>query len=140
MENILNIKQQMEEQEKINFAIANNKLEMEKQKLIELTLRKQNYEKQARQLLQNNLNVQEIRSTRHAIDAMKSAIRTQMIAVHVEEKNVDIVRKRLGTVRMERKTHEKLKEYAFDEYKAEYAKEEEKEIDQTVTYNYSKTR
>ena len=37
-----------------------------------------------------------------------------------------------------RKTQEKLKEKAFDRFKEELAKEEEKEIDELVSYSFQK--
>ena len=69
---------------------------------------------------------------------MKSAVRTQMIQVHVAEKNVELARNRLNQVMMERKTYEKLREKAFEEFKQEIAYEENREIDQLVSYNFHK--
>jgi len=137
MQNILDIQQKLEDQEKINFAMANNKLEAERQKLAQLMFRKGDYEKKARKALKDKLDIQEIKYTREAIDAMRSAIRDQMIVVHTEEKNVEAARQKLAQVRRERQTHEKLKEYAFEAYKQEYAAEEAKEIDQSVSFRYT---
>ena len=137
MQNILDIKLKLEEQERANFAMAMMRLEQEKQKLMELYARKADYEEKTRMALRDTLSITEIKYCRHAIDAMRSAIRTQMIEVHVQAKNVEQARAKLNEVMSDRKTHEKLKEYAFDAYKAEYAKEEEKEIDQSVTYRYT---
>ena len=41
-------------------------------------------------------------------------------------------------VMQERKTHEKLKEYAFDDFVKEMNAEESKEIDELVSYNFGK--
>lgn len=38
---------------------------------------------------------------------------------------------------MERKTHEKLKERAFEKFKEELKAEESKEIDQLVSFTYN---
>jgi flagellar FliJ protein len=38
---------------------------------------------------------------------------------------------------VDRKTHEKLKEHKFEEFKRELAVEENKEIDQLVSYKFN---
>jgi len=44
----------------------------------------------------------------------------------------------LQEVVQERKTHEKLREYAFDEYVKELNAAESKEVDELVSYSYGK--
>ena len=56
--------------------------------------------------------------------------------VHVAEKNVELARTKLNEVMMERKTHEKLKEQAFEVFKQELQYAENKEIDELVSYTY----
>ena len=72
------------------------------------------------------------------VELMKERIKTQIVAIHVAEKNVEAARQRLQDVMQERKTHEKLKEYAFDEYVKEMNAEESKAIDELVSYNFGK--
>ena len=67
---------------------------------------------------------------------MKSLIRDQIIQVHAAEKNLELARKRLNAVMVERKSHEKLREKAFEQFKLELAAEEAKEIDQLVSFTY----
>ena len=55
---------------------------------------------------------------------------------YVAEKNLELARKRLNAVMVERKAHEKLREKAFEQFKQELAAEEAKEIDQLVSFNY----
>ena len=59
-----------------------------------------------------------------------------MLEVHKAEKQLDIVRKRLNEVMIERKTYEKLREKKFEEFKAEVLYEENKEVDELVSYTY----
>ena len=95
------------------------------------------FRSQAQKLVSGGrINILEIRTCKDAINAMKSAIRAQMIEVHVAEKNVDAARKKLNDVMIERKTHEKLKEKAFEEFKSEIAHEESKAVDELVSYSY----
>ena len=109
MQNILDLKIKMEEQRKAEYGLANARLRKEEDKLRELIIRKAGYEKQARELVQGTIDVHKIHTCKHAIDAMKSAIRTQMIEVHVAEKNVELARSKLNQVMIERKTYEKLR-------------------------------
>ena len=134
MQNILDIKEKMENQAKTAYGMANAKLATEQQKLQDIL--RAGYESKARELVSGNLNVLEIRECRQAIDVMKSKQRSQMMNVHAAERNVELARKQLNEAMVERKTHEKLKEKAFEEFKQELLHEESKEIDELVSYTY----
>lgn len=136
MQNVLDIKVKMESQAKIAYGIANNQLAEEQEKLQAILLRRASYERQAKELVSGTLNMQEIKECRRAIDVMKSKQRTQMMNVHVAEKNLEIARVELNRVMIERKTHEKLREKAFEEFKQELERAEGKEIDELVSYSY----
>ncbi len=138
MQNILNLKLKVENQQKIEYGLANAKLKEEEDKLRRLMVRQAQYEERARELVNGRINIKDIKSCKQAIDAMKSAVRTQMIQVHVAQKNVDLARDRLNETMMERKTYEKLREHAFEDFKQELAYEENREIDQLVSYNFHK--
>ena len=136
MQNILDIKEKMENQAKTAYGMANAKLATEQQKLQDILIRSAGYESKPRELVSGNLNVLEIRECRQAIDVMKSKQRSQMMNVHAAERNVELARKQLNEAMVERKTHEKLKEKAFEEFKQELLHEESKEIDELVSYTY----
>lgn len=136
MQNILDIKEKMENQAKTAYGMANAKLATEQQKLQDILIRRAGYESKARELVSGNLNVLEICECRKAIDVMKSKQRSQMMNVHAAERNVELARKQLNEAMVERKTHEKLKEKAFEEFKQELLHEESKEIDELVSYTY----
>lgn len=136
MQSILDIKYKLEEQEKIAYGIASQRLQEEKNKLQQLLMRRMEYEKRAGELAIGKLDVHAIHENKRAIDAMKSLIRDQIMQVQVAEKNVELARKRLNAVMVERKSHEKLREKAFEEFKMELAAEEAKEIDQLVSFTY----
>ena len=121
MQNILDVKMKMENQAKISYGIANAKL-MD--------------ENEARELVSGTIDVQKIRDCKRAIDTMKSKQRTQMMNVHVAEKNLEAARLHLNKMMVERKTHEKLKERAVEEFKQELQYAENKEIDELVSYTY----
>lgn len=136
MQNILDIKIKMENQAKIAYGIANTKLIEEQNTLREIITRKAGYEKEAKELVSGTIDIQKIRDCKKAIDTMKSKQRAQMMNVHVAEKNLEAARINLNNVMVERKTHEKLREKAFEEFKQEIQYAENKEIDGLVSYTY----
>ena len=128
MQSILDIKEKMEGQAKIAYGVANAKLMDEQGKLQQIMIRKAGYESQARNLVNGTIDVPKIKECKRAVDTMKTMQRSQMMNVHVAEKNVEAARLKLNEVMMERKTHERLKEQAFEVFKQEmqYAENKEK--------------
>ena len=124
MQSILDIKYKLEEQEKIAYGIASQRLAQENEKLQQLMRRRFGYEKRAAELCVGTIDVLQIRENKRAIDTMKSLIRDQIMQVHAAEKNLELARKRLNAVMVERKSHEKLREKAFEAFKVELAAEE----------------
>ena len=68
---------------------------------------------------------------------MKELIKNQLLAVHVAERNLENARKQLQEVMTERKTHEILKDKAFEEFKKEVEKEESKAVDELVSFTHN---
>lgn len=137
MQNILDIKYKLETQAKTAFSVAAAALNKEEEKLEALRRRKREYEEKARELANGTLDFLEIRLNRTAIETMKEAIKNQILAVHVAERNLEIARKHLQEVMTERKTHEILKDKAFDEFKKEVEKEESKAVDELVSFTHN---
>ena len=136
MQGILNIKLKLEDQAKAEFSAANARLSEEEDKLAELTIRRRKYERQSRELMSGVIDPVALRENKHAIDVMKTMIKNQMVKVQVAQKNVELARKKLNGLMVERKAQETLKEKAFEEFKKELAAEEMKEIDGLVSYTY----
>ncbi len=136
MQNILEIKEKLESQEKIAFGIANQKLAEEQEKLQELLVRQAGYEARLKELTLGDLNIRDINNCKKSIDSMKSMVRDQMIAVHTAQRNVENARIRMNEAMKERKTQENLKEKAFEEFKQELLAEESKITDELVSYTY----
>lgn len=137
MQSILNLQYELEKQQKALFREASEKLSVEEELLKEMMEQKDSYEQQMKQLINGEIDVSKIRTVKHQIDVMKSRIRTQMMAVHMAQKNVEAARIRLTQAMVDRKTQERMREIAFEEYKKEAADEEAKEIDQLVSYTHS---
>lgn len=138
MQNILDIKFKLENQAKTAFANAMAKVDEEKEKLEMLKAKKAGYEAEYREILNGKLDIRELNFCLQGIEQVKAAMKQQIVAIHVAEKNLELARERLQEVMQERKTHEKLKEYAFDEFVKEENAAESKAIDELVSYNFGK--
>ena len=140
MQSILNIKMKMETLAKQEFSAARSALDVEEERLQQLFDRKKGYEKKAQALLAGTLNIRDIEENRAAILCMENYIIQQRKRVEIAEKNLEDARERLTTVMMERKTHETLKEKAFQVFLMEEKRQESKEIDQLTSYTYGQRR
>lgn len=138
MQSILDIKNKMETQARMDFGLAQKKLQEEEAKLETLYGRKSSYEKKAKELLQDTLKVREIIDTQTAIKRMEEYIVEQQKAVHFQEEQVEAARVKLVEVMQERKTHERLKEKSFEVFQQEEKANESKEIDQLTSYTYGR--
>ena len=137
MQSILDIKLKMETQAKQNFANARNALDEEEQKLEALIARKEQYEEKSRELLAGSLNVMDIQTNRQAILRMEEFIVTQRGAVKRAQARLETAREQLEEVMKERKTHETLKEKAFEAFLVEEKRRESKEIDELTSYLFA---
>lgn len=140
MQSILNIKMKMETQAKQEFSAARAALDREEERLLQLFQRKEGYEQRAQELLAGTLDVGKIEENRTAIQRMEDYIAEQRLRVAAAEKNLEQARMRLTEVMMERKTHETLKEKAFDAFLMEEKRQEGKEIDELTSYTYGQRR
>ena len=138
MQNILDIKNQMEEQSKLEFAQARMILNEEEENLKKLNTRKKSYENEMRKLLSENLKVRKIMETKDSINRMDDMIQEQILKVRFAEKKLEEARQKMTELMQERKTHENLKEKAFDEFVKELNADESKEIDQLTSYRFGK--
>jgi flagellar FliJ protein len=137
MESILKIKIKLEEQAKITYAEARNRLTIEEEKLSNLENKKIFFEDEQREQTKNRLYINKIKQLSEAIDIMKEKIEQQTAIVRTATQRLEIARIRLNSAMIERKTQEKLKEKAWHEYMMEVTAEEQKEIDERNSYNYS---
>ncbi len=137
MQNILNLQYKFEEQEKAAFREAMLKLQNEEDILKQFIAQKNSYEEQLKQEVTGTVDLKMVLQYRKSIDVMRSRIRSQMIKVHLEEKNVESARVKLQQEMKKRKTHEVMREKALQDYMYEMAAEEAKEIDETVSYKHS---
>lgn len=136
MQNILNVKLNLETQAKQEFGQAMFRLNQEKEKLEEIRERRAAYIRHYQEIIVDTIDVMEISLTRSGIELTEEEIKKQLSVVRTAERNVEQARKKLEAVVQERKIQEKLKEKAFEEFKHELLLEEQKEIDELVSYRY----
>lgn len=140
MQSILDIKLKMETQAKQEFSSARGVLDGEEAKLKSLEDRKTAYEKKAEDLLEGTLNLREIEENKTAILCMEDKIAGQQVQVRKAEDKLEKARLALTAVMMERKTHETLKDKAFEQFLMDEKKQESKEVDELTSYTYGQRR
>ncbi len=140
MQSILNIKLKMETQAKQEFSAAKAALDEEEERLQRLFDRKAGYEERAAELLSGTLNVRDINENKMAVLCMDRYIEEQRLQVAKAERNLEQARERLTEVMMERKTHETLKDKAFQQFLMDEKRQESKEIDELTSYTYGQKR
>ena len=84
MQNILDIKQKLEESAKMEFSEANARMAAEEEKLSEIEKRKLAYEKEGESLRKEQLHVREIRNNVQAISVLGGMVKAQEKEVETE--------------------------------------------------------
>ncbi len=138
MQSILNIKIKMEEQAKMEFAAARIRLDEEEEKLQVLFNRKESHESEGRKLRKESLKVLDILENRDAIAIMDEFILFQKQQVKLAEDNLEAARLKLQLARQESKTHERLREKAFEVFMHEENAREAKEVDELTSYTHGR--
>lgn len=136
MQNLLNMKEKIEEQEKNNYGRANMRLQEANEKLSLLQDRQQEAQVRLSEIIVSVLDVSEIRQRENAVEILKMYVRQQEIVVLQREREAEEARERLNEAMKERKTFEKLREKAFEAFVAEENRKEQKEVDELVSYRY----
>ena len=138
MQSVLNIKQQTENQTKMEFALAQNELNEQLDILDEYVKRKERYLREAEELRnEDSLKLQDILDNQYATAQMDVMIKQQSLVVRQYEERVEKVRVKLTKNVQERKMQESLRERAFAEFLEEQKQEEAKENDQRSSFTYA---
>lgn len=136
LQSVLSLKEKIESQEKIFFQTAMAELRKEQAELEALENRKTGYEERLRECVRSKLDLLSVKKNKEAIEIIKEMIQQQTGKVRKAERHAEVARIRLEEAMKERKTLEKLRDDAFAEYVKEYEKEEQKEIDELVSFRY----
>lgn len=139
MQNILNIKQQLEEQAKQNFALMRLKLNEEEALLSSMRVKRVELVNHAKELrLEGTLDMLELRDSNALIKYQDEIIKQQTMRVKVAQKNLEAARAKMQEAILEREIQDKLREKAFDEFVKEENLKETKEIDELTSYTYGR--
>lgn len=136
MQNILNVKEKLETQAKNEFAIAAAKEREEEEKLNAVIARRDEKEAALKALVESELDVRAIREAEDALEVMKYHVMQQRLNLAAARQELEVARDKLTAAMQDRKTHEKLKEKQFEQFVAEEAAKESKEIDEIVSYRH----
>lgn len=136
MQNVLNIKLQLENQANMEYGMRLAKLREEEDKMQALHDRKQAYVDKGLELLSDVLDVLEIAANKAAVIKMDEYISLQQETIEEAEYQVELARKKLTEAMQERKIHERLRENALEEFLQEEKEKEKKEIDELTSFTY----
>ncbi len=136
LQNILNIKNQLETQAEMEFGLAQARLNDEEARLDALIARRDGYIEEGRRMRLDELDVLKLAENEHSVKVMEEFIEGQKENVRLAERAVEAARVRLTEAMKEVKVQEKLREHAFEEFLEEQKAVEAKEIDELVSYKY----
>lgn len=140
MHNILEVKYKLEQQAKTAYSMAKQRVDEAEFELGVLTRRRLEYVNHKKELMSTVLDVQKIKQCQEGIRSFDHHIDLQKKKIAALEAVLDDARRKLQEVMKDRKTHEKLKENEFEDFKQELLEEEKKEIDELVSYTYNKPK
>ncbi len=136
MQNILELKGKLEEQEKNNFAMRQRALNEEQEVLERLLAHLDALEEEGKKLRLSVIDVLKIKENERSVEYAEEEVKKQRVKVRVAEKNLEAARVKMQEAIKERKIHEKMRENAFEKFKAEVNAAEVKEIDELTSYVY----
>lgn len=136
MQNVLTVKEKLESQAKTAYGLAAAKLHLEQDRLAAIVRRIIEREEWLAEELSTTLEVLKIRELQDGIEVLKFKKREQESAVEAAQEELEKAQEALNLAMQQRKIYEKLKENAFEEFKKELAAEEQKEVDELVSYRF----
>lgn len=136
MENLLSIKYKLEDQAKAEYGMELARLQEEERKLELLIAKKEEYQAFLTEAVKNALDIQKIKQLENAVENAKYNINVQKFVIEQQQQRVDKAREKLDDAMKERKTYEKLKEKAFEQFKIELEAQERKEVDELVSFRF----
>ncbi len=137
LQGVLNIKQKLEDQEKISYGLARAKLNEEEERLKALYVRKDEL-MAYKQHVMEKLDIRELNLAENAINGNDLQIENQKKQVIRAERALDAAQQKLEAAMKERKTYEKLRENAYEQFLQDMNREEQLEINELVSFRHGK--
>ena len=139
MQNILNIKEKLESQAKNEYAQANMAYNARIEEKEALLLQQEALIAESRSLrLRESLCIRDIEDNKLSGELMKEKLKAQDRLIEEAKRNVEAKRQAMTALMQERKTHEILRERAFEQFLAEEKAQESKQIDELTSYVFGK--
>lgn len=134
---LLNIKIQLEDSAKNELGKAVQKLEEEKEIGRSLLEHREKYINEFNEKASKTVRIDELRSYTMYISRLAKNIDDQNKNIKEASDSVDKYREELIKIVKERKILEKLREKKFNEYLIDMSKDEQKRMDEIVSYKYT---
>lgn len=138
MQSLLNIKRQMEQSLKNELGKAVQKLELEKNRFKSLEIEQEECISNLNSKSSKGIIVSKIQEYNSYISLLKEKMKIQKENINYAQNIVDKYREQLIKMMQEKEILEKLREKKYAEYLIEELKEEQKIIDEVISYKYSK--
>lgn len=135
-ENLLNIKEKLEEQKKLIYSDKLQQYSLEEQVLLKLHKKRSNYEKQFKDNIAICLKAQELKGYYYHIEALKGLCEEQENVLKKVKQQMEDALEDMNNAMIDRKTFERLREKAELHYIKEFKREENKEIDEIISYRF----
>lgn len=137
MQNILNLKYKLEEQQKLNLASVRLRLQEEEESLNRLYQRKEEYEKALRKASKKLIKVDVLKILNESIMVLDYHIKEQKKEVLRAESIVKLEEDKMVEAMKERKIQEKLRKKSLQRYLEEMRHKENIQVDELVSYQYT---
>ena len=139
MQNILNIKEKLESQAKNEYAQANMELAACMDVRTALLKESEALMEESRSLRKKEaLSIRDIADNKLSRELMQEKLKEQERLIDQAQRNVEAKRRAMTALMQERKTHEILRDRAFEQFLMEEKAEESKQIDQLTSYTYGR--
>ena len=136
MEQLLNIKKQLEDSIKNDLAKTIREIERQKEILINLQSKKKQYIKDIKEQMLSGITVQKMKEFNAFIGSFDNKIIQQKKVLNEVEVAADKIRERLVQVVKEKKILEKLREKKLEEFKYQELKKEDLILGEVANYKY----
>jgi flagellar FliJ protein len=137
LQNVLNIKEKIEEQRKIELGNANQYLQQQKKLLQLFVIEKDKYISEFHKKNGKSVKAKDLATLNISIKYFRDKIVEQNNNVISAEEKVNLKREELKQAVVDKKTYEKLREKSYLNYMEELKVEENKIVDEIVSYKYN---
>lgn len=134
LQNILKLKENVEKEKKNEFGAATQRIENEKLKLEQLNAEMYNVNTEVEKAASEGISINELLLQQKFKEYYKNSISYQKIKVKMAEEHLEECRHRLVKAVQDKKMMEKLKEIDYEKYLYKEQKNEEKLVDDLVSY------